>query len=96
MRRRVNYSDYIESMVAYNIFNTSGGANSGGIEKVKSLLNEAVETILTPRQRLCVKMHYFNKMPMNKIARELGVNPSTVTRTIQAAKKKLSVLSFFL
>ena len=65
-------------------------------EMAKDMLLDAIETILTEKQKKYVKMHYFMDKPMKEIAKELGVNPSTVTRTIQSAKKRLSILSFFL
>ena len=83
-------------MVAYNIYNAPDSSNTNQIEKIRTILTEAVDTLLTEKQKRCIKMHFFQEMPMNKIAAELGVNPSTVTRNIQAAKKRLSVLSLFL
>lgn len=89
-------NDYIDNMVSYKLYNQSGISNSNDVNMAKDLLLNAIDTVLTEKQKKCVKMHYFMDKPMNQIAKELGVNPSTVTRTIQSAKKRLSILSFFL
>lgn len=89
-------NDYIDNMVSYKLYTQSGITNSEDVNMAKDMLLNAIETILTEKQKKCVKMHYFMDIPMNQIAKELGVNPSTVTRTIQSAKKRLSILSFFL
>ncbi|MGN1131987.1 MAG: sigma-70 family RNA polymerase sigma factor [Ruminococcus sp.] len=96
LRNSVNMNDYIDNMVSYKLYTQSGICNSQDVNMAKDMLLNAIETILTEKQKKCVKMHYFMDMPMNQIAKELGVNPSTVTRTIQSAKKRLSILSFFL
>lgn len=96
MRNSVNMNDYIDNMVSYKLYNQSGISNSNDVNMAKDLLLNAIDTVLTEKQKKCVKMHYFMDKPMNQIAKELGVNPSTVTRTIQSAKKRLSILSFFL
>ena len=96
MRNSVNMNDYIDNMVSYKLYTQSGITNSEDVNMAKDMLLNAIETILTEKQKKCVKMHYFMDIPMNQIAKELGVNPSTVTRTIQSAKKRLSILSFFL
>ena len=89
-------NEYIDNMVSYKLYNQSGISNSNDVNMAKDLLLDAIETVLTEKQKKYVKMHYFMDKPMNQIAKELGVNPSTVTRTIQSAKKRLSILSFFL
>ena len=96
MRNSVNMDEYIDNMVSYKLYNQSGISNSNDVNMAKDLLLDAIETVLTEKQKKYVKMHYFMDKPMKEIAKELGVNPSTVTRTIQSAKKRLSILSFFL
>ena len=89
-------NEYIDNMVSYKLYNQSGISNSNDGNMAKDLLLNAIDTVLTEKQKKYVKMHYFMDKPMKEIAKELGVNPSTVTRTIQSAKKRLSILSFFL
>ena len=49
-------------------------------------LHQAIDTVLTPRQREIIQMHYFEQMRSVAIARELGINPSTVCRTMHRAE----------
>ncbi len=57
--------------------------------KVAALLAAALERELTPRQKQMVSMYYLEQHTMREIASRLGVNPSTVTRTLQVARAKL-------
>jgi len=52
---------------------------------------QALEEELTQRQREMVRLYYIEQYPMREIARQLEVNPSTVTRTLQVARAKLKV-----
>ena len=46
----------------------------------------AMNTELTERQRQMVTMHYFDGMRQIDIARKLGLDPSTVSRTLNRAR----------
>lgn len=59
--------------------------------KVAALIAEALAQELTPRQKQMVTMYYLEQHTMREIAKLLGVNPSTVTRTLQSARAKLKV-----
>lgn len=52
-------------------------------------IQKALRTELTPRQRECVERYYLRQMCMQDIADELGVNVSTVSRTIRRGRVKL-------
>ena len=49
----------------------------------------AVSQELTPRQKEMVEMYFIRQMPMTGIAQELGVNVSTVSRTLKRSKLRL-------
>ena len=89
-------TEEFENLLSYNLYNQSGFSNTEERNNIKKMLKIGIDTMLTEKQRKCILMHYFQKKPMKQIATELGVCPSTVTRTIQLAKKRLSILSFFL
>ena len=47
------------------------------------------EQELTPRQREMVFLYYDRGLKMSQIAQKLGVNRSTVSRTVKRAKQRL-------
>ena len=53
------------------------------------LLSAALREELTARQAQMVKLYYVEQHTMRDIAAMLGVNPSTVSRTLKAAREKL-------
>ena len=60
--------------------------SSGGTAR---LLNVALREELTERQAQMVRMYYIEQHTMRDIAGMLGVNISTVSRTLAAARKRL-------
>ena len=63
--------------------------NSEQLSRLKRNLRQARELELTPRQRQVLAMHFDQDLSVTQIARELHVNPSTITRTLQRAKGRL-------
>ena len=53
------------------------------------LLSAALREELTARQTQMVKLYYVEQHTMRDIAAMLGVNPSTVSRTLKSAREKL-------
>ena len=77
-------------MISYNFFHRSlGGGNSHSINKMKRILQQAIQNELTDKQKKCLTLYYYNQMKMKDIAKELGLNISTVSRHISTATKKL-------
>lgn len=74
-----------EEYQALRSFLKLASAENSAAELVRCAIQEA----LTPRQRQLVRMYYLQQMPMQTIARELGVAPSTVCRTLERARKRL-------
>ena len=58
-------------------------------ELLSKKLAEAIRLELTPRQRQMVELYYLRQKPMTEIAGELGVNVSTVSRTIARGRRRL-------
>ena len=58
-------------------------------ELLPKKLAEAIRLELTPRQRQMVELYYLRQKPMTEIAGELGVNVSTVSRTIARGRRRL-------
>ena len=53
------------------------------------MLAAALQEELTERQMQLVRMYYIEQHPMRDIAAMLGVNPSTVSRSLKSAREKL-------
>ena len=63
--------------------------NAEDLHRLRRALRVAREQELTPRQREMLHMHFELEMSMTQIASELGVDKSTVSRTIARAKGRL-------
>ena len=63
--------------------------NSKQLERLKLALKKAMESELTQCQRLAVEEFYFNGKSVTRIALDLGVNKSTVSRHLKRAKERL-------
>ena len=66
-----------------------GSTNENSRDKMKKILSMAVLNELTERQRICIVDYYLNGKKAKEIAKELGVNSSTVSRHIMKARDKL-------
>ena len=67
----------------------NAGDNSERLERLRRNLRQARERELTPRQRQMLELYYDQGMTIPQIAGALGVNPSTVSRTLRRAKDRL-------
>lgn len=54
------------------------------------IMNNIIENDLTDRQKQMITMYYFQHMNISEIAGVLGVNRSTVSRTISRGRKNLT------
>ena len=70
--------------------------NSLRLGRLRRYLPEAMED-LTARQRQVVHLHFFENLSVSEIARQLEVNPSSVSRCLSRAQLRLHrVLRFTL
>ena len=65
------------------------GDNSLRRQRLLQNLPRAVEQELTPRQREMLALYYYENMNMRQIAVRLGVNKSTVSRTLKRGRQRL-------
>ena len=63
--------------------------NSDQLERLRRNLRRAREQELTPRQKEILDLYYDRGLKMPQIARKLGINRSTVSRTVKRAKERL-------
>lgn len=74
-----------------------GSTNKSERNQMKQILSKAIFSELTDKQRICIIEHYLNEKKQKDIAFELGVNVSTVSRHINAGKRKLkNIASYYI
>ena len=67
----------------------NANTNSELLTRLRQNLRRARQQELTPRQQQVLTLYYDQGMNMPQIAQTLGVNCSTVSRTIRRAKQRL-------
>ena len=80
-------SEWIGDLTVWLLQNAED--NSVQLERMRRNLRRARETELTPRQQYLLQLRYEQDLSMTEIAERLHVNVSTVSRTLQRAKKRL-------
>lgn len=80
-------SEWIGDMTVWN--REHAADNSERLERLRRNLRQARERELTPRQRQLVDLYFDQGMNIPQIAEELGLNRSTVSRTLRRAKARL-------
>ena len=65
------------------------GDNSSELSRLKRNLICALREDVTPRQRQVLLMYYAQGLNMREIGQQLGVDKSTVSRTIKRGEHKL-------
>lgn len=80
-------SEWVGDMTVWLCEN--GDDNAAQLERMRRSLRQARQQALTPRQREMLIMRYEQNMSGSEIARELGLNRSTVSRTLRRARDRL-------
>lgn len=80
-------SEWIGDLTVWNRQNAAD--NSERLERLRRNLRQAREQELTPRQRQLLELYYDQGMTIPQIAEELGLNRSTVSRTLRRARDRL-------
>ena len=63
--------------------------NSAQLSRLKRNLLRALEEDITPKQRRALQMYYSQGLNMRQISEQLGVNKSTVCRTLRRGEDRL-------
>lgn len=66
------------------------GTNSAQVERAKKIALQIIQEQLTPRQREILLAYFYGKQSMSAIGKELGINKSTVSRTVARGLKRLN------
>ena len=80
-------SEWVGDMTVW--LSENGDDNAAQLERMRRSLRQARQQALTPRQREMLVMRYEQNMSGSEIARELGLNRSTVSRTLRRAQERL-------
>ena len=80
-------SEWIGDLTVWNRQNAED--NSERLDRLRRGLRQAREQELTPRQRQMLELYFDRGMNIPQIAEELGLNRSTVSRTLRRAKDRL-------
>ena len=65
------------------------GHNEEQLEAVQEKLAQALREDVTPRQLELLYLHYVKGLRMREIADSLGLDPSTVSRTVKRGEERL-------
>ena len=80
--------DYRADMAAYMNF-IQGEGNGEEHSRLKQNLVRCLREDISPRQRTVLLLYFAKKMSQPEIAAALGVNKSTVSRTIKRGEQRL-------
>lgn len=87
-----NSKDVMISKYSYESWTRSQSDSETDIPyrtNLHSLLHTVIDNELTDIEKYTIENHYFENKTVSEIAFDLGVNPSTVTRTISRAERKI-------
>ena len=83
----IRNNEFYGDMAAWRRANAQD--NDGELLRLKRNLRLARQEALTARQRQLLRMNFEQNKTVTEIAQELGVNKSTVSRTLLRAKRRL-------
>lgn len=87
--KRISFESYalLGDMAAWRRQN--GEDNASDLARMRRNLRRAREQALTPRQKEVIDLYYDEGMNIPQIAARLGVNRSSVSRTLRRAKERI-------
>lgn len=80
---------YAADMAVYSRAISEENTNSEDIAKLKRNLIKALKSDVTPRQRQMLMLYYGKGLNMREIGEMLGVDKSTVSRTVKRGEQRL-------
>lgn len=78
---------YLADLAAYNRFLASD--NSAQVSRLKQNLTRALRQDITPKQRQYMMLYYGEGLSLREIGMRLGVDKSTVSRTMKRGRERL-------
>ena len=96
MQRALSLNEQMEELYSVSIDGQKyADTNEKDVDRMRLMLAQAMSRTLTERQSRCLSMYYFEHMTMKEIGDTLGLNQSTVSRHVTAARNKLQKLRAF-
>lgn len=97
MAEKVHFSHSCEDRQIFEFLcKKNENTNSDLYRRAVKALSNVVENGLTTRQKQVIMLYYFKRLNMPEIAKLLGLDKSTVSRTIKRARDKIfSVLRYY-
>ncbi len=80
---------YAADMAAYSRAMSEENTNTRSLNRMKQNLIRALKHDVTPRQREMLTLYYAKGLNMRQIADLLGVNKSTVSRTVKRGEIRI-------
>jgi len=91
--RRISYIDLFygaESEELNRILeNNSKGSNREKLDKLLKILKMIMKNELTPLQRECIELRYFNQLYIHEIAKQKGISEQAVSACISRAQNRI-------
>lgn len=85
----VSLNNGFEDVASFINFTRNVKNKSEKLIRMEKILKTAIKTELTERQKKCIEMYFFGRMPVSEIADELCIRPTTVYKHISKAKKAI-------
>lgn len=82
-----DHTGYLADLAVYARFMADD--NSAQMTKLKRNLTRALRQDVTPKQRQYLMLYYGQGMNLRQISEKLGVNKSTVSRTMKRGRQRL-------
>lgn len=94
MRNTTPCNDYVLDALIFDRYQGSG-SNKAELRRKLDIVYKAMKQELTEKEFDALKSYYILGKKMKDIARDRGVNPSTVTRQIRRAKEKIKHITAY-
>ena len=82
-----DHAGYLADLAMYARFMAED--NSSQMTRLKRNLTRALKQDVTPKQRQYLMLYYGQGMNLSQISEKLGVNKSTVSRTMKRGRQRL-------
>ncbi len=94
MNNKKNYNTFCENLYSFRQYN-KGYDNSSEILRMKNFLKKAMQSDLSPKQKICIKRYFVDNMKMKDIAAELNISSSAVSRHVKRGIENLKKRSVY-